>query len=186
MAHNKNAASKWKVDHYENAVKAFTAAKLPAPGKRVEVIAGQAWDDETRRATDEVMKEMLHQFEPTRGEDVLDITPLGNKVWRDPERPTRNYWGFAEDGLVAMRAIREADKTAVDCGDMQGVQQQVKRARTSGYHPSQAQTPSISQYCSQTVTHSGDRSQQGRQELHRGRPDYRPDYHRVPPPSILR
>ncbi len=51
---------------------------------------------------------MRHCFEPfTKADEVQDIDPLGNKIWKDPERPTRNYWGFSEDGLQRMRENKQ-------------------------------------------------------------------------------
>lgn len=82
-------------------------------------LIGKPWDDETKKATTDVIKEMLRQFEPTNADEVQDINDLGNKVWKDPERPTRNYWGFSEEGLAAMKTNREAEKNhATGYGDV--------------------------------------------------------------------
>lgn len=139
MSWHKDATGKWKIDWYKVEVEAFTAANLRASGSRVEIIPGTPWDEETNKATHKVMGEMLQQFEwPTHTEDVQDINDLDNKAWKDPERPTRNYWGFSE-GLIAMRAITEREKkTAVGYDGFTGVRQQVKRA---GQPPKTQQAP---------------------------------------------
>lgn len=41
---------------------------------------------------------------------VEDIDELGNIVWKDPERPTRNYYGFSHEGLQKVRARWEEDQ----------------------------------------------------------------------------
>lgn len=35
----------------------------------------------------------------TNAEEVQDIDALGNIIWKDPDRPTRNLWGFTLDGI---------------------------------------------------------------------------------------
>lgn len=62
------------------------------------------------------MKEMFQQYSPIDAEDIQDIDDLGCIVWKDPERPTRNYWGFSDEGLAAMKTNQKAErekKTAV-------------------------------------------------------------------------
>lgn len=52
--------------------------------------------------------EMLHCFDDhTDAAAVLDIDPMGNKIWKDPERPTRNYYGFTYDGVAKAQANRK-------------------------------------------------------------------------------
>jgi len=42
--------------------------------------------------------EMLHAFDKhTHAEDVQDIDAMGNIIFKDPDRPTRNYWGWSVD-----------------------------------------------------------------------------------------
>lgn len=35
----------------------------------------------------------------TNAEEVQDIDALGNIIWKDADRPTRNLWGFTLDGI---------------------------------------------------------------------------------------
>ena len=41
---------------------------------------------------------MLANFEPyplaSNADKIKDVDALGNVIWKDPARPTRNYWGF--------------------------------------------------------------------------------------------
>lgn len=66
---------------------------------------------------------MLHAFDDfTVADDVLDIDPLGNKIWKDPERATRNYWGFSYEGLEKMKENRKMFKeTATGYEDVRSV-----------------------------------------------------------------
>ncbi|KAK1070685.1 hypothetical protein LTR12_000073 [Friedmanniomyces endolithicus] len=51
-------------------------------------------------------KEMLHAFDKfTDPEDVKDIDALGNVIFKDPARPTRNYWGWSLDGVSKMKDV---------------------------------------------------------------------------------
>jgi hypothetical protein len=88
------------------------ARALPVGGYPLEG-ASRPWDDDTKTSTDDLVQEMLRQFEPVNPEDVQDIDDLGNKVWKDPNRPTRNFWGFSEEGLARWKAIKRAEKITV-------------------------------------------------------------------------
>ncbi|TKA38271.1 hypothetical protein B0A54_09211 [Friedmanniomyces endolithicus] len=51
-------------------------------------------------------KEILHAFDKfTDPEDVKDIDALGNVIFKDPARPTRNYWGWSLDGVSKMKDV---------------------------------------------------------------------------------
>ena len=51
---------------------------------------------------------MLHCFDEfTAPDSVLDIDPMGNKIWKDPERDQRNYWGFTEEGVKKAKENRK-------------------------------------------------------------------------------
>ncbi|KAK5694586.1 hypothetical protein LTR97_009176 [Elasticomyces elasticus] len=65
-------------------------------------------------------KEMLHAFDKfTDPEDVQDIDALGNVIFRDIDRPTRNYWGWSLDGVGKMKEIsRFHEEKATGYGDM--------------------------------------------------------------------
>ncbi|USW51318.1 hypothetical protein Slin15195_G046370 [Septoria linicola] len=68
------------------------------------VNGGKLPSDDVRKEATGLLNEMRHCFDPfTRAEEVQDIDPLGNKVWKDPERATRNYWGFSDEGLQQMK-----------------------------------------------------------------------------------
>lgn len=44
--------------------------------------------------------EVIHCYDKyTNPEEVQDVDAMGNIIWKDPDRPTRNYWGFTLDGI---------------------------------------------------------------------------------------
>ncbi|KAK5120847.1 hypothetical protein LTR85_005914 [Meristemomyces frigidus] len=50
--------------------------------------------------------EMLHAFDKyTNADDVQDIDAMGNIIYKDPERPTRNYWGWSLDGIEKRKEL---------------------------------------------------------------------------------
>lgn len=65
------------------------------------------------RADDELKQEVTNLFEGmvrchekyTDPNDVQEIDALGNVVWKDAERPTRNYWGWVVDGIEARKDL---------------------------------------------------------------------------------
>ena len=73
----------------------------------------------------------------TNADEVQDIDALGNIIWKDPERPTRNYWGFTLDGIEKKKELAErfAEKTygydeyGQPFGSTQRVNDAVERAR---------------------------------------------------------
>lgn len=79
--------------------------------------------------------DILHCYDKyTAGEDVQDIDACGNVIWEDPERPTRNYWGFTVDGIEKRRELaRGFEEGAVGYeglgGREMGVDDAVERAR---------------------------------------------------------
>ena len=43
---------------------------------------------------------MIHSYDKyTNASDVQDVDAAGHIIWKDTERPTRNYWGFTVDGI---------------------------------------------------------------------------------------
>ncbi|RMZ07364.1 hypothetical protein D0864_02009 [Hortaea werneckii] len=63
---------------------------------------------------------MLCAFEKqTKADDVQDIDPLGNIIWKDSERPTRNYWGWSLDRIdKRKRLARELQRKAIGYADI--------------------------------------------------------------------
>lgn len=52
--------------------------------------------------------EMLHAFDKyTNADDVQDIDAMGNIIWKDAERPTRNYWGWSLDGVQKRKQLEK-------------------------------------------------------------------------------
>ena len=43
----------------------------------------------------------------TNADEVHDVDALGNIIWKDPERPTRNYWGFTLDGIEKRKELAD-------------------------------------------------------------------------------
>ncbi|KAI6897744.1 hypothetical protein KC334_g10134, partial [Hortaea werneckii] len=63
---------------------------------------------------------MLCAFEKqTKADDVQDIDPLGNIIWKDSERPTRNYWGWSLDRIdKRKRLAKELQRKAIGYADI--------------------------------------------------------------------
>ncbi|KAK4623047.1 uncharacterized protein CLAFUR5_07372 [Fulvia fulva] len=79
------------------------AAAFPRGGYEV-TNGGREADPDLKHEVTSLHKELLHCFDDfTNPDEVQDIDALGNKVWKDPERPTRNYWGFTYDGVEKAR-----------------------------------------------------------------------------------
>lgn len=98
---------------------------------------GQMPDVDLKAEIQQLHSEMKHQFEKyTNADDVQDVDALGNIIYKDPDRPTRNYWGFSYDGITKMKetAIYFKDK-GIGYADvpiprsMQSVDSAVERAR---------------------------------------------------------
>lgn len=110
------------------------AAKLPAGGFAIEG-GGKEADEGLKKDVDSVLSDMLHAFDPfTDAKAVLDIDPLGNKVWKDPERATRNHYGFTLDGVHKMEAQREKfAKEAIGYDVMPSIPGGPRGGRGGGY-----------------------------------------------------
>ncbi|EME43455.1 hypothetical protein DOTSEDRAFT_72741 [Dothistroma septosporum NZE10] len=79
------------------------AAAFPRGGYELRN-GGREADPDLKHEVTALHKELLHCFDDfTNPDEVQDIDALGNKVWKDPERPTRNYWGFTYDGVEKAR-----------------------------------------------------------------------------------
>lgn len=69
---------------------------------------------------------------------MQDIDALGNIIWKDPDRPTRNYWGFTIDGIDKKKALAEHFAKTASAHDQYGqsydaqqsVNDAVERARS--------------------------------------------------------
>ena len=80
----------------------------------------------TREADPQLQADVKHLYDEvlrcydkyTNAGDVQDVDALGNIVWKDPDRPTRNYWGFTLDGIERRRelAAKFAEQTGRDSG----------------------------------------------------------------------
>ncbi|KAH9809322.1 hypothetical protein Tdes44962_MAKER06183 [Teratosphaeria destructans] len=67
---------------------------------------GQRPDPELLATISTLKSEMLAQFTKfTPAEEVQDVDALGNIIWKDAGRPTRNYWGFSYDGIPRMKDV---------------------------------------------------------------------------------
>lgn len=79
---------------------------------------GQKADESLRKDVTSLHKEMKHAFDRhTNLDEVDDIDELGNKVWKDKDRPTRSSAGFTYDGPKKAETNRqrfEADATGYD------------------------------------------------------------------------
>jgi len=81
------------------------ASAMPVGGYNLDASDEQSAAD-LRLDVQWLHKEMLHAFDKfTDPEDVQDIDALGNVVFKDPGRPTRNYWGWSLDGVSKMKQV---------------------------------------------------------------------------------
>ncbi len=75
------------------------AGALPPRGFPVSS-GGQEVDPQLKKDISALYEDVLRCFDKyTSAEEVQDVDALGNIVWKDPERPTTNYWGFTLDGI---------------------------------------------------------------------------------------
>ncbi|KAK5134745.1 hypothetical protein LTR08_006120 [Meristemomyces frigidus] len=80
---------------------------------------------------------MLHALATTTtAADVKDIDALGNIIYRDPSRPTRNYWGWSLDKIALRKTMgKDFQERAVGYADVPAprrsaqVQDDLDRAR---------------------------------------------------------
>ncbi|KXT00421.1 hypothetical protein AC579_7009 [Pseudocercospora musae] len=83
------------------------AAAFPKGGYEVEN-GGKEASPDLKKDIKHLHSEMLHCFDDfTAPDSVLDIDPMGNKIWKDPERDQRNYWGFTEEGVKKAKENRK-------------------------------------------------------------------------------
>ncbi|TKA83594.1 hypothetical protein B0A55_00402 [Friedmanniomyces simplex] len=81
------------------------ASAMPMGGYELEAADDQL-DPDLRLDVQWLHREMLHAFDKfTDPEEVQDIDALGNIIFRDPDRPTRNYWGWSLDGVSKMKEM---------------------------------------------------------------------------------
>ena len=81
------------------------AVAFPNRGYEIEG-AGYRADDELKQEVTALYKDMVRCHEKfTDADDVQDVDALGNVVWKDADRPTRNYWGWTLDGIDTRRDL---------------------------------------------------------------------------------
>ncbi|OQO07311.1 hypothetical protein B0A48_07008 [Cryoendolithus antarcticus] len=69
---------------------------------------GQQASESLRRDVEQLHREALRCFDKyTDAKEVKDVDALGSVVWKDRERPTRNYYGFTYEGIAKRK---EADR----------------------------------------------------------------------------
>lgn len=75
---------------------------------------GQEADEDLKKDVTNLVSDMKRCFSKrTNAEEVQDIDAMGNIIWKDPERKTRNYWGFSVDGVERKKEIeRQAKENA--------------------------------------------------------------------------
>ncbi|WPG98566.1 Hypothetical protein R9X50_00135800 [Acrodontium crateriforme] len=77
--------------------------------------SGREADDALKKDVEWLYSEAIHCFDQhTNSDEVLDVDALGNITWKDPDRPTRNYWGFTLDGVQKRKEL--GDKFAESAG----------------------------------------------------------------------
>lgn len=81
------------------------AVAFPNGGYDIEG-GGYRADDELKQEVTTLFEGMVRCHEKfTDPDDVQDIDSLGNVIWKDADRPTRNYWGWTIDGLEARKDL---------------------------------------------------------------------------------
>ncbi|KAK5116138.1 hypothetical protein LTR62_008464 [Meristemomyces frigidus] len=86
------------------------AAAFPAGGYEVQG-SGAPLPSDLKSDVQALHREMLLQFTKyTNPAEVQDIDALGNVIYKDHSRPTRNYWGWSLEGLPKMKEQREMDE----------------------------------------------------------------------------
>lgn len=93
-------------------------------------------DEQLKQEVTTLYKDMLRCYNKhTDPDDIQDVDALGNVLWKDADRPTRNYWGWTLDGIESRKelAAKFADE-ASGYGDLPairpaGVNSAVERAK---------------------------------------------------------
>lgn len=111
------------------------ANELPPGGIKIQNGGNEA-DAEMKNDVltlyDEVVK-CFDKYSPV--DEVQDVDALGNIIWKDPERPTRNYWGFTLDGIDRRKELAARFASTIGpneggrSGNGYGDQDSVQRAR---------------------------------------------------------
>jgi hypothetical protein len=109
------------------------ASAIPAGGLPIRNGGAEA-DPELKRDVLNLYNEVLRCYDKyTNPDEVQDVDALGNIIWKDPERPTRNYWGFTLDGIERKKELAlkfEENATGYDgYGQFGRVNDAVARAR---------------------------------------------------------
>lgn len=109
------------------------ASAIPAGGLYLQNGGAEA-DPELKRDVLNLYNELIRCYDKyTNPDEVQDVDALGNIIWKDPERPTRNYWGFTLDGIDRKKELAqrfEDNATGYDTYGQHGrVNDAVERAR---------------------------------------------------------
>lgn len=81
------------------------AVAFPNGGYEIEG-AGCAADAELKQEVTALFEDMVRCSEKhTNPDDVQDVDALGNVIWKDADRPTRNYWGWTLEGIDMRREL---------------------------------------------------------------------------------
>jgi hypothetical protein len=110
------------------------ASAIPLGGIFLQNGGAEA-DPELKRDVMNLYNEVIRCYDKyTNPDEVQDVDALGNIIWKDPERPTRNYWGFTLDGIERRKELAqrfEENATGYDGYGQQGrrVNDAVERAR---------------------------------------------------------
>ncbi|OQO13149.1 hypothetical protein B0A48_02613 [Cryoendolithus antarcticus] len=94
---------------YQKRMRGFPIhANALKPGGMYLQRGGQQASEALRRDVEQLHREALRCFDKyTDAEEVKDVDALGSVVWKDRERPTRNYYGFTYEGIAKRK---EADR----------------------------------------------------------------------------
>ncbi|KAK3714023.1 hypothetical protein LTR37_008052 [Vermiconidia calcicola] len=109
------------------------ATALPVGGTYLPD-GGDEADPQLQKDVRSLYDEVIRCYDKyTNAEEVQDVDALGNIIWKDPDRATRNYWGFTLDGIDRRKELAERfAETATgydDSGAPYRVENAVDRAR---------------------------------------------------------
>ena len=81
---------------------------------------GEEASDKLKADVTWLHKEVMHAFDKyVDADEVKDIDKLGNIVWKDPDRPTRDFWGFTYENMDKRKELaRKFQESAIGYQDI--------------------------------------------------------------------
>lgn len=90
------------------------AADLPHGGFPLKNVGKEA-DEGMKTKVKDLYRDVLECFDKyAEPDEVQDVDALGNIVWKDPKKPTKNHWGFSYDRLAEKKAKEQTAEVERD------------------------------------------------------------------------